>query len=49
MSIISFLRVVIMIRFVCSYYDSLRKQFLPDYFVNYPSESKFKYLLHGYK
>ena len=31
--------------FVCSYYGSLRTQFLPDYFVNYPSESKFKYLM----
>ena len=33
--------------FVCSYNGSLRKQFLPDYFVNYPSESKFKYLMNN--
>ena len=29
--------------FVCTYYDSLRKQFLPDYFVNYPSETSRKH------
>ena len=34
--------------FVCIYYDSLRKQFLPDYFENYPSESKEGRALTGF-
>ena len=30
---------------ICSYFHSLKKQFLPAYFSNYPSEMKFKYLM----
>ena len=31
--------------FICSYYHSLRNQYLPTYFFNYPSEMKFKHLM----
>lgn len=31
---------------ICGFYDSLRKQYLPAYFFNYPSEMKFKYLMY---
>ena len=30
---------------ICSYYHSLRKQYLPTYFFNYPPEMKFKHLM----
>ena len=30
---------------ICSYYHLRRKQYLPAYFFNYPSEMKFKYLM----
>ena len=31
--------------FICSHYHSLRNQYLPTYFFNYPSEMKFKHLM----